>query len=94
MAHHLIQIVYESENALGWSGVLTRVAGLRLEIEKRGGKLEVAGLAMGQNNSELVAIYHMPDYAGAETTAQAINALAGGGIRTVRTTPFVVFAQW
>lgn len=90
MAHYLIQIVYESEKTLGWSALLRPVSRMRVEIEKRGGKVRVAGLTTGQNHPELVAVCLMPDAGSMTATARAINALATNSIKTIRIAPLVL----
>jgi uncharacterized protein with GYD domain len=88
MTRYLIQAVYKPEAVIALAkNPQDRVEAIRTVVEKLGGKLEAGGLALGENDLELVAICNFPDQMTA--TAFIIAISAGGSVKSTHTTPLI-----
>ena len=87
MARYLYQVAYTPE---AWEAQVKKPEDridevLRPVVRKLGGKIESAYFAFG--DYDLVLIANMPDNVGA--AALSIAASAGGGLKSIKTTPLM-----
>lgn len=90
MARYLFQAAYTSD---AWAAQVqtpqNRMEVIRPVIERLGGRLECAYLAFGEY--DVVGIMEMPDNVSA--AAFSLAASAGGGVKTVKTTPLLTIEE-
>jgi uncharacterized protein with GYD domain len=90
MPHYLIQAGYTPE---AWKALLkqpeNRQEAIRPVIEKLGGKIVNSWYAFG--GDDIVAIVEMPDNVSA--AALSLAEMAGGGLRSMKTTPLLELAE-
>jgi uncharacterized protein with GYD domain len=90
MAHYLIEAAYTSE---AWKSLVKkpedRQRAIRPVVEKLGGKLVNSWYAFGDH--DVVLIVQMPDNESA--VAFSLAAMAGGGLRAIKTTPLLELAE-
>ena len=86
MPHYLQQVAYSTD---GWEALVEkpqdRVEAVRPAIEKLGGKITSAWFAFG--DYDVVLIIEMPTNVDASAIAMAFAA--GGGCKSVKTTPLI-----
>ena len=86
MPHYLFQISYTGE---AWATQIrnpqNRVDAIRPVVESLGGSIEIAYLAFG--DQDVVLICQFPDNVSAG--ALSVAAAAGGGVKSIRTTPLM-----
>jgi uncharacterized protein with GYD domain len=90
MAYYLIQVAYTPE---AWAAQLKnpkdRTAVLRPVLDKLGGSFEATYFAFGEY--DIVGVLKMP--ANVDAAAFSIAAAAGGGIKTIKTTPLMTIEE-
>ncbi len=90
MPHYLIQASYTSE---AWESLVKkpedRKEAIRPVVEKLGGKIVNSWFAFGEH--DIVAILEMPDNLSA--AALSLAQMAGGALRSVKTTPLLEVAE-
>ena len=90
MAHYLIEAAYTAE---AWKSLLKkpedRGKAIRPVIEKLGGSMVKSWFAFGDH--DIVLLVEFPDNVSAASFAVA--AMAGGGLRSVKTTPLLEIAE-
>jgi uncharacterized protein with GYD domain len=90
MAHYLIEAAYTPE---AWKSLLKkpvdRNQAIRPVIKKLGGSLVNSWFAFGDH--DVVLIVEMPDNVSA--AAFSVAAMAGGGLRAIKTTPLLELAE-
>ena len=90
MAHYMIEAGYTPE---AWKTLLKkpqdRTKAIRPAVEKLGGSLEGAWFSFG--DYDLVLIVEMPDNVSA--AAFSLAAAAGGGLRSIKTTPLLEITE-
>lgn len=90
MNSYLVQVAYTPE---AWAQLIAhphdRIDTVRPVIEKLGGKIEHAWFSFG--DYDLVAVIEMPG--NVEAAAFALAATAGGGCKTLKTTPLLTRAE-
>ena len=90
MPHYLIQASYTAE---AWKSLLKkpedRKEAIRPAIEKLGGKVVNSWYAFGEH--DIVAIVEMPDNVSA--AALSLAQMAGGALRSMKTTPLLELAE-
>jgi len=90
MANYLLQISYAPGT---WAALVEnpqdRGEAVRGPIEKLGGELEHLWLAFGED--DIIGIVDMPDNVAA--AALSIACSAGGGVKSVKTTPLMSFQE-
>jgi uncharacterized protein with GYD domain len=90
MASYLLQVSYTPE---AWASLIAsphdRLDAVRPVVEKLGGKMTQGWFAFGEY--DLVAIVEMPT--NVEAAAFSLAAAAGGGVRSIKTTPLLSTAE-
>jgi uncharacterized protein with GYD domain len=90
MAHYLIQAAYTAE---AWKSLLKkpedRKQAIRPVVEKLGGNVVNSWYAFG--DYDVVLIVEMPDNVSA--AAFSLAAMAGGGLRELKTTPLLELVE-
>jgi uncharacterized protein with GYD domain len=90
MPSYLLQVGYTPE---AWANLIAhphdRLDAVRPVVEKLGGKITQGWFAFG--DYDLVSIVEMPT--NVEAAAFSLAAAAGGGVRTIKTTPLMSTAE-
>ena len=90
MRYYLLQTTYD---AAGWAALVDhphdRTEALRASVEALGGTLIGMWLAFGE--TDVVAIFQMPDDVAAAGVSMAISA--GGAVTAVKTTPLLTIDE-
>jgi uncharacterized protein with GYD domain len=90
MPHYLHQVAYSRE---GWEALVNnpqdRIEAVRPAIEKLGGKIKDAWFAFG--DYDIILIAEMPNNVSAAAISMAFSA--GGGCKSVQTTPLLSVAE-
>jgi len=90
MASYLLQVGYTPE---AWANLIAnphdRIDVVRPVVEKLGGKIVHAWFAFGDH--DLIAVLEMPT--SVEAAAFSLAAVAGGAIRSIKTTPLLTTAE-
>jgi uncharacterized protein with GYD domain len=90
MASYLLQVAYTPQ---AWAALLKnpqdRTQVLRPVLEKLGGRFETAYFAFGEY--DVVAVLELPG--DIDAAAFSIAAVAGGAIKSIKTTPLMTIAE-
>lgn len=90
MPQYLLQVAYAPG---AWAAMLkkpdNRLDTVRPVVEKMGGKIEKGWFSFG--DYDLISIIEMPDNVSA--AAFSLAASAGGGVKSIKTTPLLTLAE-
>lgn len=90
MAHYLLQVAYTAE---AWAAMTknpqARTKAIESVVQRLGGRVEIAYLSFGDYDT--VAVFDMPT--NVDMAALSIAAAAGGGIKSVKTTPLMTVEE-
>ena len=90
MAHYLLQVAYTPE---AWAAMVKnpqpRSEAIKPVVQKMGGRIESMYLAFGDYDT--VAVLDMPN--NVDAAAFAIAAAAGGGVKSIKTTPLMTIEE-
>jgi uncharacterized protein with GYD domain len=90
MPHYLLQVAYTAE---AWAAMTknpqARTKVIESVVQRLGGKLEIAYLSFGDYDT--VGIFNMPT--NVDMAALSIAAAAGGGVKSVKTTPLMTVEE-